>query len=694
MSRPWSRRAWVCFGLAAAAYLVVALFVLRNVVPAPARLLPYNADIDAASQTMGHYDQSMVVSVIARNADVLVTEPWRLFGDGQCFPFPKSFTLGEHMFGEGLLMAIPWILTGDPILAYNLMLVLTLWIPGITMYLFAHHFLRHAGAAFLAGLLLATSPPRIIDGGHPYLHAEFWLPLVLLLLHRVFATGRRWLPAAGVGLLLALEALETIYVLLACAIVTSVYGLFLLARFRSAIPRVVVPLAAAVAFSIGVAWLVLGPYFDTREAWSVLGGRPTVLFPIATYGWGSPFFLGLFGLGLGVVGLADRALRRREVNGDDPRLAMLVAAIAIVWASVVEIPIPGTGLGIPGLFALLAEVVPGLDALRGLFAVTIGLWVPVALIAGYGALVLLERLPRGVMIGVVASLAAGIVAERSAPSFAEWSFGTPLVLLAWDARPPEDDIALVRSADFGPVFDVPVAPPENSLARAAQARHLLLQAWNPKPSSSCYNSFDTPLASQMAQLANGLPSRGAAEAIAALGFGEVLSHDRAWWPPHLKRWRRRAADPDVSRVMPQIARSSGLTAYRLVPPEALHEDLHRLEADVREGAVELARAAADEPSSPLVVPFVFSNPGPETFRGPTPLRPRAAKLRWRSSDGSVAVEEDVRVLWPVALGAGESLEVDVASVRPPGPGIYRAELASAGAPDVVVASRVVRVPET
>ncbi len=691
MSRPWSRREWVCFGWAAAAYLVVALFVLRNVLPEPARLLPYNSDIDAANQTMGHFDQSMVVSVIVRNADILVTEPWKLLGDGQCFPFPKSYTLGEHMFGEGLLMAIPWMLTGDPILAYNLMLVLTLWIPGVTMYLFAHHFLRRAAPAFVAGLLLAMSPPRIIDGGHPYLHAEFWLPLILLFLHQVFASRWLWLPAAGIALLLALEALETIYVLLACAIVTSVYGLFLAARFRSALPRVVLPLAAAVVLSVGFAWFVLGPYFETREAWSVLRGRPTALFPIETYGWGSPFFVGAFGLVLGVVGLVDRLIRRRDVHRDDPRVAMLAAAVAIVWASVVEIPIPGTGLGIPGLFALLAEVVPGLDAVRGLFAVTIGLWVPVALLAGYGALVLLERLPRRLAAGVAAALALGIVGERSVPAFAEWSFGTPLELLAWDARPPEDDIELVRAVDLGPVFDVPVAPPENSLARAAQARHLLLQAWNPKPSSSCYNSFDTPLASQMAQLASGLPSRGVAEAIAALGFGEVLSHDRAWWPPHLKSWRRRAADPNVSGVMPEVGRSSGLTAYRLVPPEVLHEDLHRLDGAGRGPAVELVRG--DEPSSRLVVPFVFSNPGPGTFRGPAPLRPRAAKLRWRSADGSIPVEEDVRVLWPAALGAGKSMKVEVSAARPPAPGTYRVELSSADAPDVVVASRAVRVPE-
>lgn len=692
MTDPRPRGERLRFAVVAIAYLATSLFVLRDVVPDPYRLLPYNSTIDPASRQIGHFDQSMVVSTITRNANVLVTEPWNLLGDGQCYPFPKSFTLGEHMFGEGLQMAVPWVLTGDPILAYNLMLVLTLWLPGITMYLLAHHFTRHVGAAFVAGLILQLSPIRIIDGGHPYLHAEFWLPLILLCLHKLFATDRRWTAAVGIGLFLALEGLETIYVLLACAMVSSVYGLHLVFRYRERALRALLPLAAALAFALGLTWLALGPYFETRATWDVLAGRPTVLFPLSSYGPGTPYFIGFIAAALVVLGLGDRFRGPREVNGDDPRIAFAIAAVVILWATVASIPIPGTNLQIPGLFVLVWEWVPGLDALRGLFAVNVGLTVPIAFLAGYGVLVLSERLPgETAAVGLVVVLSILIVSERFAPPFARAAFGSPLSLAAWDARPPEDDIDLIRTASIGPVADVPMSPPSNEFARMALSRHLLLQAWHPVPSSSCYNSFDTPLASHVFQLSDLLPDAGAAEALAAVGFEAVLSHTNAWWPPHWRRWQARIEqNPQVESVMPELARSSGLTAYRLEPRSEVHHDLTRLSGRAQGPAVELEREAGGEKR--LVVPFVFRNPGPGTYVLPPPMAPRDGVLTWTLGGARVADPEDVRVLWPIALGAGNIMRIDVKATTALPPGVYDVGLSAKKAPDDVLATRSVIVP--
>lgn len=677
--------------LVALAYLGVALFVLRGVLPNPTHLLPYNSAIDAQSQEMGHLDQSMVVSVIVRNAHTLWTQPWNLLGDGQCYPFPKSFTLGEHMFGEGLLLALPWAGTNDPILAYNLMLVLTLWIPGMAMFVLARHFTRDVHAAFLAGLFLQLAPNRIIDGGHPYLHAEFWLPLILLLLHRLFTGGSRWLCAAGIGLLFALEGLETIYVLLACALITGVYGLFLAVRFPRALPRIALPLGVGLVFALAVTWTVLGPYFETRRTWDVLAGRPTVLFELAQYGPGSPYFVGWLGLLLAAVGLLDRVRGSRAVNGDDPRLAFLAAALLILWASLGGVSIPGTDFVVPGLFALLGGILPGLDALRGLFAVNAGLWVPVAVLAGYGCLAVLERLSISARRLAIVSIAAAIVVERFFAPVATGTFGAPLTLAAWNARPAEEDIALVRSAVEGPVLDVPLPPPSNDFARMGLARNLLLHAWAPRPSSSCYNSFDTPLAAQIHQLSNALPDAGAAQALAALGFGTVLAEPEAFWRPHRLRWDRRwAEDPAARSAMPEVGASPGRRAYRLAPPAQVREDLGMLSGNAQGPPVELAPARRDPDA--LVVPFVFHNPGPETFRLSPPRTPRDGWLRWTRFGETDDALEPVRLLWPLALGPGNLLRIDVETRLALPPGTYRVELGAAEDPGRALATRDVIIP--
>ncbi|MCH2174085.1 hypothetical protein MK489_25160, partial [Myxococcota bacterium] len=476
-----SRKRSLCFVLATLGYVAVSLFVLRNVLPDPVQLLPYNSGIDEANRKIGHLDQSMVISVITRNADLLLTEPWNLLRDGQCFPFPQSYTLGEHMFGEGVQMAIPWLLTGDPILSYNLLLIFTLCMPGIAMYLLAEHFTRHAGASFLAGLFLVLAPPRIIDGGHPYLHAEFWLPLILLFLDKLFREDKPWKNAAWLCLFLCLQALETIYVVAGCAIVTGAFGLHLLIRFRSRIPRVLLPLGTSIAIALALAWTVLGPYFETRETWDVLAGRHTALFNLTTFWYGTPYFIGTFALVFTTIGLLDRFLRPPPFQRADPRLAMLGAGLLVMWLAIREIPLPGTEVTIPGLHPILSTFIPGLDAARAFFAVTIALWVPVALLCGYGALALLknQRTTATVVATALASLLLGT--ERFVPGLVSWNFGGTLDLGAWEGRPASDDIELIRAIQDGPTFDIPIPAPAHLLKKMAVSRHLLLQSWNPKP---------------------------------------------------------------------------------------------------------------------------------------------------------------------------------------------------------------------
>ncbi|MBM4265981.1 MAG: hypothetical protein FJ144_05115 [Deltaproteobacteria bacterium] len=681
VSSPQARR---CFAFAAIAYLAVSAWLLGSVALRPHRLLPYNSGINAAAAQIGHFDQSMVVSVITRNADTLLTEPWNLFGDGQCYPFPRSFTLGEHMFGEGLLMLVPWAITGDPILSYNALLVLTLWLPGLTMYAFSYHFTRSAPAAFVAGLLFVLAPPRIIDGGHPYLHADYWLPLALLFLHRLFVRGG-FGNALAVGLFLGLEALETIYVLLACAMVVGVYGSYLVLRHPARLRQVIVPLAVAAVLSVACAWVVLSPYLETRDAWALLAGRATTLFPPDSYNPGKVYFPGVLALGLAVVAMVDRLRRPRLVDGEDPRWAMLLAGIVIVAASLLYFPIPFSSIIVPGPFLVLSKLVPGLDALRGLFAVAIGLWVPLAFLAGYGALVLVERLPHRVAIGVAALLSFAAIGERFLDGPTRWSFGSRLDLASWEARPRADDIALVRRVSEGPVVHVPMAAPEHDFTRLAMSQHLLLQSFAPQPVSSCYNSFDTPLDSQMYQLADALPDAKAGEALAAIGFDSVLSHTEAWWPPHRQRFHARFhLDPRNRRVVERIDESLGLEAFRLHGQAPVREDFGVLSSPADESPAEAA-AGAD------AVEIVFANPGPDTYLHPKPWTPSDVVVQWYRDGEPLGPPQEMRAMLPIALGPGGTMRIEVPTRVPEALGSHRVTIARREEPDRVLASRDVQV---
>src|SRR6185436_11822564 len=99
---------------------------------------------------VNQFDQQMVLSVVTRNARLLPTRPWEIAEGGQCVPTPRSYTLGEHMFGNGLLSVLPYAITRDPIVSYNVLLVLTLWLPALTMYALSLYFTGSPAAAFVA----------------------------------------------------------------------------------------------------------------------------------------------------------------------------------------------------------------------------------------------------------------------------------------------------------------------------------------------------------------------------------------------------------------------------------------------------------------------------------------------------------------------------------------------------------------
>src|SRR5213594_67486 len=120
---------------AGALYLAVALWATRVVLPAPGSLLPYPLHLeDKAFLRIYQGDQRLVVWTIARNARALLASPMRIFDSEQCHPIRNALAFGEHMLGDGLLGLVPYWLTGEPILTYNVVLMLTLWLPAVAMY--------------------------------------------------------------------------------------------------------------------------------------------------------------------------------------------------------------------------------------------------------------------------------------------------------------------------------------------------------------------------------------------------------------------------------------------------------------------------------------------------------------------------------------------------------------------------------
>lgn len=114
------------------------------------------------------------------------------------FPSETTLAFSEHLLGlTPISSPIIW-LTGNPLLAYNVVFLLTWPLSTVTMYLLGRELTGRHDAGLVAGLIFGFAPYRIDHLAHLQILACWWMPLALLGLHRYRRTGgRRWLALFG-----------------------------------------------------------------------------------------------------------------------------------------------------------------------------------------------------------------------------------------------------------------------------------------------------------------------------------------------------------------------------------------------------------------------------------------------------------------------------------------------------------------
>ncbi len=118
-------------------------------------------------------------------------------------PAPGAMAFSDHRVGLGLI-ATPIILAGvTPLAAHNVVFLLTFVLSAAAAYALTYTLTGRRGVAFIGGLAFGFAPFRADHLPHLELLASFWLPVVLLALHRAVDTGRTaWHIALAVSLTL------------------------------------------------------------------------------------------------------------------------------------------------------------------------------------------------------------------------------------------------------------------------------------------------------------------------------------------------------------------------------------------------------------------------------------------------------------------------------------------------------------
>ena len=620
-----ARLAWALERNAVAAALYVVLFLASLY---PQSLRPWD--------TVAYIGDSLdTVYFMAWNAHQFFRDPLHLFDANILHPHREAMTLAGHRILPGILGAPILALSGNPILAYNVVLAGAYLLAAMAGRRLAGLLRIDAIGAWTAGALYAFNTYQVNEAPRADLLFHGLTALALGELMIFLKTGqiRRVWRVAG---LMVLQGLASTYLLLYGALVLSLVAAgALLARPRLVAPRLarMVPGAAAAALLF---LPVILPHVRSARTYGFARDAPlgvdlkhyvSTLPTNLVYGeiggpvrpqQKGPHFVGFVSLGLALVAVfAHRRLPRADGAMVPARTwvpAAAALAVLLVWLSLGrETVVFGHDLG-PGPYRLLHLAVPGFQFIRiperlGLLAMLF-----VALLVGQALTVLRAAGPR--LAPAALALAVAVPLEHLSPlplteRIPVW--GEVPAVYRWLARDGARAVAEVPVHGEGLIR-------KETLEEYFSTYHF-------KPIVHGYVSYPPLLSVLLRRAAAEFPSEASVQALQRVGVDTVLVHHG--------RENARGLEAAVAEA---VAGGRLASVARFAGPEA----------HVYQGTM-------DEVVRLLPVP-----PEPAA---PMPGGVRARDAAWRYSAGAgdarAAGDADMSTAWtvPGELRGGEVLEI-------------------------------------
>jgi hypothetical protein len=349
--------------------------------------------LEMGTAISSHQDPYFSVWRVMWIAHALVTSPFHLFDANIFYPTTGTLAFSDATMLQGIVAApLVWSRV-PPVLVYNLLLLAGYAGSALAMFVLVRRLTGAIGPALVAAAVFTLVPYRTEHVMHLELQWAMWIPLAFWALHRsVDEPSSRFGILAGI--FVWLQVLSCVYygVFLALVLVPVAPVILVLSGRQGlrALPRLALGALVACLLTAPYAW----PYLKAAQ---VVGARDAT--EIARYSaravnflaaapsswlwgwtadrWGGPelrLYPGIVALLLAVAGLAHRQWRHTLVH-----LLVLVVAVDLSF-------------GVNGfLFPRLAAHVDALSGLRAVARTTMVATAALAVLAGLGAQVVVQR---------------------------------------------------------------------------------------------------------------------------------------------------------------------------------------------------------------------------------------------------------------------------------------------------------------
>jgi len=520
-------------------------------------------------------DSRLNAYIQAWDTHALITGPRRLFDTNMLYPTRNTLAGSENLLGNQLLFAPVYLLTGNPAIAHNLVILASFILSALTMYLLLRSVALPASAAVVGSFIYAFAFPRLAQLGHMQLLSTQWTPLIVLFLFRYTARKR----AIDLGLMagaLVLQVLCSLYLGYIAVLVLTCYLAATLCLERGLITRRAwLHFTLAGAGAIILLLPLVRPYVVLQREQVIpptIAGSAGSANPIASYldvgvfthqmyyrwlhrfsshelDWEKCLFMGFVPLSLSVIGAGVFKPRLNLLNSrnrtsgcgstEKQKLQSILALGSIFTALSAYVLTLGPTLRIhdhpthvPLPFLLLERWVPGMAAFRVparfVFAFIFG----VAALAGCGFARVLRwrRLPswsRPVLLVLAISLIA-----------AEYSVGT--FHLAQVMAPPQvapEYRWLAAQPANAVTVELPITAPGGFPDPYEEAGYVYASAYHWQPLINGYTGYRAPVTWETFNLAIELPSRKSIDLLGGLGLKYIVVHQDRMSRAELQRWQ-------------------------------------------------------------------------------------------------------------------------------------------------------------
>ena len=640
-------------------------------------------------------DALLNVWITAWDGHQLLTDPAHLFDANIFYPYPRTLAYSELLLGNAVLALPITAVSGNPVLGYNVALLLSFILSGLGTYLLVRKLTGHLGAGLVAGLIFAFSSYQMSNLAQAQLLATQWLPFTLLALHLLLRHPRPRYAAVFV-LFFWLQMVTSFYYGIMLGLVVGAFwildfGFWIYRRRRELAWHLVVRqsslrylLLAAGCLLIFLLPLVV-PYFQVQrdlgferaladsEPFSA-SLRQYVLVPPSNVihgqwlprddqprGGGYPadaLFPGLVAVGLGAWGLVRGRGRIRWLYAG----LFLVAFCLSLGPRLYLAPGQPAGLDLPLPYAWLYAVVPGFKALRAPVRFDTLVMLALAVLAGYGAATLLPhrqvgmpapwagrlrfptKLEKG-RTGIVVLLAGLVILESLA-----WPGAHAEQVPVGDQVPPV--YRWLAEQPPGPLLELPMVLTEGG----PQLDYQYLSTYHWRSTPDGYSGFVPPKHGQIVYEMEQFPSERSVSLLQALGVQQVVVHtDR--YPGF--RWRR---------IEAALAQADELTLVETFGADQVYVLKER---SFDPGSLDVhaylpPRAIAGQPYTAYVIAV---NNGSRSY-AVDPSMEIYPVATWEMAGGSTAADLEADVPLVISPGGGAAV-IPLSLTAPAEPGSYR-----------------------